>query len=50
MKYEKGGTINIDFPRQTGFMNELNKLKSETNNDVSTTMILERIKAMSQHK
>ncbi|MBE6448227.1 MAG: hypothetical protein E7018_02890 [Alphaproteobacteria bacterium] len=49
MKYEKGGTINIDFPGQTGFKNELNKLKRE-NNNVSTTMILERIKAMSQHK
>jgi len=36
MKYEKGGTINIDFPGQTGFKNVLNKLKSETNNDFRT--------------
>lgn len=50
MKYEKGGTINIDFPGQTGFENELNKLKSKANNDVSTTMILERIKAMNIKK
>ena len=43
---EKGGTINIDFPRQTGFMNELNKLKSETN-VVTEAIIAARIKAMS---
>lgn len=47
MKYEKGGTINIDFPGQTGFKNELNKHKNAALDAMFAAKIREAMKRQS---